>query len=221
MEKEKLTYGEMCEKLGFRLMNHGYSAVRLTDKLRPSIKGFPNEETANGALLYCYIDHEAGITFEIMAAGNVEKNGKGFDFENILECADNEIRSIIRLEAIADEEYIGLNVNEDLCNELFAKKLEVIEMYEPSEDIAKTREMDYLDGSRDPICIDDILVLFAKDGLENETIWVRLEGVGDCAILGTLLNEPYQDFGCHMGDTVSINIYQTEDDQIIPFVHYD
>ena len=221
MEKEKLTYSEMYEKLGFRLMNHGYSALRLTDKLRPSIKGFPNEETANGVLLYCYIDHEAGITFEIMAAGNVRENGKGFDFENILECADNEIRSFIRFEAIADEEYIGLQVNEDLCNELFAKKLEVIEMYEPSEDIAETREMDFLDGSRDPIYVDDILVLFVKDGLENETIWVRLEGVGDNVILGSLLNEPYQDFGCHLGDTVSIYIHKTEDDQFIPYVHYD
>ena len=45
-----------------------------------------------------------------------------------------------------------------------------------------------------------------KNGLKPEGCWVRINGLSDRRIMGTLLNEPDQDFGYHAGDKIAFFI---------------
>ena len=207
-----MTYKE----IGFRGLYHNFVAIELTDDLKPLIKGFPGEEEANGLLVYGYIDHEAGFTFEILATGTFIKECSGFTSATE---GNDDIRAFIRAEKIEDYTIYNINPNEELLSGLFAKKLNILEAYEPSEDIYETRKMDFLDEARDPVYVDDVLVCFVKDGLKAESCWVRIESLSDHEINGILLNEPDQDFGCHEGDMVSFSVQRTEEGQFIPFTH--
>ena len=86
--------------------------------------------------------------------------------------------------------------------DFYAEKISVVEEYKASEDIEKTRCMEFLDASRDTCCVDDVLVYLFVDGKKTEGCWVRIEGLGDHHFIGTLLNEPNQDMGCHAGDLI-------------------
>ena len=57
------------------------------------------------------------------------------------------------------------------------------------------------------------MVLTVKDGLKPEGCWVRITGLGDKHFIGTLLNEPDQNFGYHMGDTIMFFLYGGEGDE--------
>ena len=49
-----------------------------------------------------------------------------------------------------------------------------------------------------------------KDGNELEGCWVRIEGLAEDHIFGTLLNEPDQDFGCHEGDKIPFYVQHND-----------
>ena len=66
------------KEAGFRALYHRFSAFMLIDRLREAVKGFPKAESANSILTYGYIDHSAGFTLEVLAAG--ERTAKGFRF---------------------------------------------------------------------------------------------------------------------------------------------
>ena len=61
----QMKYSEM----GFRGIYRQLNALRLTDQLRKEITDFPDAGKANCVLTYGYIDHEAGLSMEILAAG--------------------------------------------------------------------------------------------------------------------------------------------------------
>ena len=205
------------EDYGFRELYHSFAAIVLTDELRPSIKDFPDEEDANCAITYGYIDHEAGFTFEVLSAAKVEDDGQIHG--DML--GNEDIRSFIRADAVGDCEVILLEDPIGLIAKLHEKKLEIIEAYDPSEELAETREMDFLDEWRHPYCVDDIPVMIRKEGLQPEVCWARLEGRTENAIKGTLLNEPNQAFGCHEQDLLFINIHEADDGKLILYSDID
>ena len=68
---------------------------------------------------------------------------------------------------------------------------------------------------QDTYCIDDVLVYLTRDGLKPEGCWVRISGLGDHWIMGTLLNEPDQDFGYHEGEEIAFFVRERGDKSII------
>ena len=82
-------------------------------------------------------------------------------------------------------------------------------------EVEESRSMDFLDGSRSPEYPDDVLVYLLKDGNKPEGCWVRIEGLADHEIIGTLLNEPDQNFDYHEGETIAFYAQQTEDKEIV------
>lgn len=57
-------------------------------------------------------------------------------------------------------------------------------------------------------------MLFFKEGLQIEKMWVRYENIIEVPIIeGKLLNEPYQDFGVSAGDKVRFFPYPPEDNK--------
>lgn len=146
------------------------------------------DSNANGILVYGYIDHEAGLTFEILSCVNISDSG-------ILDYGGNdEITFKLRRGSVKSEEALFLD-DENNFRKKYEKKLSAINTnYICSEGVELTRTMAFLDGCRHEDFPDDVLVILFKDELNPEGCWVRLEGATDNAIFGTLLNEPDGDF---------------------------
>lgn len=200
-----MKYSEM----GFRGIYRQLNALRLTDQLRKAITDFPDAGKANCVLTYGYIDHEAGLSMEILAAGI--SDGNRFRFFD----GNDSIRSFIRIGAVKEYDFFWFEDEDNSLKERYAEKIKMLEEYNQSEEIEKTRGMGFLDDSRNPEFVDDVLVYLTREGLQPEGCWVRISGLGDHWIMGTLLNEPSQNFGYHLGETIAFFVQETEDKKVI------
>jgi len=200
-----MTYKEA----GFRAFYHNFVALPIKDQLKPMLQQFPDFERANHILTYGYIDRERGLTLEVLALA--QKNSKGFySFD-----PDNTTRAIIRIDVVEDDNALFASDKTGALTRRYAEKIDMIhECFDTSEEVEMTRKMTFLDSCRDDYCIDDVLVILIKDGLQTEGCWVRINGLDDDVITGTLLNEPYGDYGCHMGEQISFRVYEAEDGKV-------
>ncbi len=89
--------------------------------------------------------------------------------------------------------------------------------YSVCESVKESRKMTFLDHLRNTEYPDDVLVYLLKDGNQIEGCWVRIESLVGEQFIGTLLNEPNQDFAYHEGEEIAFAIHQTEDEEIILF----
>lgn len=194
---------------GFRALYKHFIAFPLKDNIRQCIENYPNAEKANCVLTYGYIDHDAGLTMEVLAAGF--KDGDGFAFFD----TSVETRAFIRVGAVIDDEVFFFDDADGGLSKKYAEKLDVLKHYEVSEEIEETRKMGFLDKSRHDFYPDDVMVYLTREGLNPEGCWVRIIGLGDHFIMGTLLNEPDQDFGYHEGEKVAFFVQKQEDESVI------
>ena len=146
---------------------------------------------------------------EVLAAGF--KDGDGFTFFD----TSVETRAFIRVGAVIDDEFFFFDDADGGLSNKYAEKLDVLKHYEASEEIEETRKMGFLDKSRHDFYPDDVMVYLTREGLNPEGCWVRIIGLGDHFIMGTLLNEPDQDFGYHSGEKVAFFVQKQEDESII------
>lgn len=63
------------KETGFRAFYHHFCSLPLSEKTAKCIEGFPRAEEANAYLTYGYIDSEAGLTLEVVAAAKVSDEG--------------------------------------------------------------------------------------------------------------------------------------------------
>lgn len=194
---------------GFRAFYHHFTAIPLKEMLKISVKDFSGADKANCILTYGYIDQQCGLTMEILAVGEESKNGFRFYDGN------DTIRSSIRIGAVAEDEFSFFDDEDGTLAKRYADKLEMLHHYDVSEEVEKTREMSFLDGSRHENFVDDVLVYLMKDGLKPEGCWTRITGLGDHWIMGTLLNEPDQNFGYHEGETIAFFAKETDEKKVI------
>ena len=148
------------------------------------------------------------MTLEVLAAG--QQDGDSYRFFD----ESDDTRFFIRVGAVEDEEFGYFGDDEDF-RKRYAKKLDLLEGYAADEEVEKTREMGFLDGSRHPHYPDDVQVFLVREGLNTEACWVRIVGLGDHWIMGTLLNEPAQSFGYHAGEKIAFFVQENEDKEII------
>lgn len=194
---------------GFRALYKHFIAFPLKDNIKQCIENYPNAEKANCVLTYGYIDHDAGLTMEVLAAGF--NDGDGFTFFD----TSVETRAFIRVGAVIDDEFFFFDDADGGLSKKYAEKLDVLKHYEVSEEIEETRKMGFLDKSRHDFYPDDVMVYLTREGLNPEGCWVRIIGLGDHFIMGTLLNEPDQDFGYHSGEKVAFFVQKQEDESVI------
>lgn len=194
---------------GFRSFDRSYVAVPVTEKLRKIIHAFPGAKEAEYILTYGYIDHEAGMTLEVLAAA--ARTGKGFRFWD----QNNEITVKIRIGSIADLECYYLDDDEGKLYGWYKEKVDDLSVYDVDDDVKVSRGMGFLDEFREPYFPDDVLVHLFREENQPEGCWVRIEGLDEenRRFLGTLLNEPTQKLGCHAGDRISFFFYEVEKNQ--------
>lgn len=167
---------------------------------------YPPDEKLNGFLTYAYINSELGLVFEILAGakilGDKIKSFPASYKKNICfrraDMEDTEIK-------ILSADYI----------EAFKDKIQIIEdKHKISTAKEKIRAAESLDELRHPNFPDDIAVLFYGENFRPEYAWVHCEDIEDKLIIGTLLNEPQQNFGCHSGDKIKFGIADFEGENI-------
>lgn len=160
-------------------------------------------------LCYGYMDDERGLCLEVLAAG-VRKDGSvGF-----FDAPQGAPRIVLGIESVKE---IGFEFLEDPHGRLmqkFGRQLASLEEFAPSEEVEATRQMTFLDGLRDAVHIDDIDVWLSKEGLDPEKLKVRLTGTGNRFLMGTLREEPRQDFGYHAGESIAFFAQQQEDGSV-------
>lgn len=196
---------------GFRALYKNFIAFPLKDDLKKCIENYPGADKANCILTYGYIDHEAGLTMEILAAGIEEDDGFTF-FDT-----SSEVRAVIRVGLVIEDEFFIVDDEDGELSRRYSEKLEILKHYAVSNEIEETRKMAFLDKSRHEHYPDDVMVYLIKEGLNPEGCWVRLTGLGDHFFKGKLLNEPYSDFGCHSGDEIAFSAQKSNNGSIFLF----
>ena len=185
------------DKLAFRDLYHHICLISLNDRLRCITEQFPASETATDIVTYCYVDHTAGLTFEVLACARRDGNGK-------IEVSEGNpsVSAKCRFGSLTD---CSLWVTDfPALQKAFATQIKRINRsYTPSEQLAQLRETTEMDPFRHPEYPDDILVMLFREGLQPEGCWVRCESFDPHGFYGPLLNEPDADFGVHCGDTVA------------------
>lgn len=162
------------------------------DKIKSIAGDFDGAESATGLIVYGYVDHEAGLTFEILGTGNLDGDYLHFHKGN------NKISSKIRSGALKDTDFIYLD-EEIVPKGLYEDKIRMIDdsyLSTPSLDVFRTfKELDHL---RSPDYPDDFQVILVTEGAKPELVWVRAEEVIKPEdeskapyFMGTLLNDPY------------------------------
>ena len=174
-----------------------------------AIEGFPGAVEANCVLTWGYYDQACGLSLEILAAGVRLEKGMLF-FEGC-----GEISSKLRIAAVENTDFWPILDSNGALQARYADKISLVESCSTSEVMEKIRGMAFLDGLRDLYCIDDVRVLLIREGLQTESCWVRITGLQDAVFSGILLNEPYQDFGCHEGETIAFRAIETQDRQMV------
>ena len=197
-------------EIGFRSLYKRFAVFELNENLMNCLEGFPRKDEANCVIVYGYIDHEAGMTLELLCAG--KQNGKELEMFD----GDDERRAVARIDGVKDLEFTVLGDDEWLTTK-HCKKIEMLSGYSVNEEIETSRSFTFLDGCRHEFFPDDIMVVILKDDFEPEGCWVNIFGLGERCFIGRLLSEPNQDFGCHIGDEIKFYAQKQDDDSVMCF----
>lgn len=194
-----------ANELNFRNVYHKLCYISKAANFKAVMKDWPNSDEATGVIAYGYIDHTAGLTFEVLACASLKENNRLLVFEG------NENHSVkYRFESVSDCEIFFVG-NENLRKK-FADKIEMIdEGYTATDGVLKVRDITMIDECRSQEYPDDVLVILTRGNNQPEGCWVRCEGIKENYIYGILLNEPNADFTVHMGQLVKFGIAKNND----------
>jgi len=161
---------------------------------------------------FFYVDHEEGITFRIHTLCRAESGRPPGIVANFEDHGEGLILS-------SDEIGAYTLLSNDEANRLSLLEEQRWRIYYEPESLRTIRNRVDLDRFRAPGYFDDVsVILFSKDRETTpEGVWVRLEEQsGDgTSFRGTLLNEPYSDFGVHEGEMLTVRFAEDEDGRFL------
>ena len=167
---------------------------------------------ADRCIGFFYVDHEEGVTFRIHALCRAEP---GRPPEIVVNFKDHGEGLILHLDDMGAYALLSEGEANDLA--LLEEQRWLI-YYEPEHLQAVRKRVD-LDRFRASGYFDDVsVILLSRDrNVVPEGVWVRLEGQSDDAtsLRGTLLNEPYSDFGVHEGAMITVRLVEGEDGRFL------
>lgn len=205
----------ILKEVGFRPVYHYVCAFELNDELRELIRECPDAAKASHAVMYGYIDPKDGLMLEVLCAG--KQAPKYFYFRDTYQGK----RVSIQASKVENVEFMFFP---DLAPRFYKQvlpRIELLKEYEASEKLEDTRKMDFLDSLRSLQYPDDVKVVLRKDGLKPEEVWVSLTEPGEHELLGTLLNQPFQNYGVNKGDTIGFNVEETDEKKLLCIKSFD
>jgi hypothetical protein len=193
----------------FRDFYHKYIYLEDFNVYKDLVKQFDGNGDL-GVIAYGYIDEEAGLSFQIVDFAAIKDDGISLYGKN------NDSLMIVRFGSLKDSRYMTLD-SDDIDLEQYRDFEKMInEGYATdNQDKEQIRSFAFLDSCRHPEFPDDIAVILLKGDNKPERVWVRGNQLTDQAIMGELLNEPNNDFGVHLGDSIRIVPYKQEDGNIV------
>lgn len=152
-----------------------------------------------GLVCVPYIDDEKGLSFEVV--GSMGKKTR-----EIAKLCDGNRFSLVA-DGVRDSEFVVLRPQDypDLPLEAWVSK--VASSHATTEGRDRTRGIRSIDHLRDYENPDVIVAILTGDGNDPEGAWVRLDAIVDeshCS--GTLMGEPFDDFGRHRGDSCLVEL---------------
>ena len=150
-------------EVGIRAVYKQFCAFPLSDSILSVAKDFPGMNYANCVLCYGYIDREAGLTLEILAAGLREDHS--FKFADTAP----DIKAMVRIGEVSEEEFYIIDDPDGSLNERYAQKLDMLRNYEVSEEIVESRELTEED-LEDGTLLEDAVRVF-RDNRNEETFF--------------------------------------------------
>lgn len=226
----------LLSKVSFRDLYRKFVYIHCRELLDEMLPG-EIEDTITGVVAYCYIDSAEGISFRpFMLAAVTEESLQVFTLPHIedtiyvLRLRDGRAKMSelhdaghhMYLYAVDPEKYMFfdlsiVNFDTDSFQEI---KKEIDRVYDAGENKEELRKKIFssLDRYRHPWYPDDVQVLLYDKDKGGEKVWVRLEVfMGENCYLGELLNEPYQDYGCHTGTLIEFTEIRTGEDALLVF----
>ena len=187
------------EDYSFRELNHKFVLIKdVADRFRLYNMEFQCLEGDNSLLTYGYIDHEAGLSFEILCFAKKDESGS-----IQLRPGNEKVTFKIKYDGmLGDIEIIPYDIR--LAE--FQSKIDMInDGYKESEELEMIRKHTPIDRDRDKQFPDDVCAVLFKSDMKPKRIWVRTETVVDGKIVGKLINQPFSDaFGLQVGDMVKL-----------------
>ena len=168
--------------------------------------GFEVDSRNDGFIAVCFIDHEQGLSFYVIAAAHIRGQTVFVSKENKSSCL------ILKAEALSDCLYLNQNYLtvdftrwEDYVREIMKK-------YEDDfQEAVSIRDIMELDDFRKPFFPDDIEVLLIGKDFGQERVMVRAEKYGENCLFGILLDEPSSaGTGLSKGDQIDFMLVDRE-----------
>ncbi len=191
---------------GFRPLYKNFCIYPLTGVIKEMLKDQTGIDEATGVMVYGYIDHDNGNRLELVGFANNE-NERKYTYARFTDDA----RYTVKIEDVIDEEFIFADYGDSHLYEQFKDKVDPLAEYNVDASLEETRKMTFLDEFRYDKNFDDVKVVLYKEGLGLEGVWARIESLGNGAIMGTLMNEPNQDFGIKAGMPFAFVVHEDED----------
>lgn len=166
---------------------------------------FEVTEDATGVLCYCYIDVQAGISFEILCCAVHDAAKKTL---KLLHGNDEQLAKI-RLAELLEAQAAVLPSEMPRLSEFQSKVAMVQKAYKADEATEAMRKLTSLDPAR-LATHPDIVTVYLVRGDEVEAAYVLLKDVREVNIIGTMLSEPQKASGLHKGDEISFFLVRNE-----------
>ncbi len=187
------------------------------------IRAIDCDMEVNSTFVHAYIDHEAGMSFQVLTVGFYDDAANRIhertDFKSMVNIRKDKFDDF-NIRIIEDDSYFNDKYGEYVSNH---------DKVYTNENLERIRDFKAIDSLRDGIFPDDIMVVFFKEGMQNEGMWVRIERMDDDLPLingeegefpllyGKLLNQPNQDLGVNMGDEVRVALIRYETGEVVAF----
>lgn len=192
----------------FRQIYRQFLVCPLTDVFKEALANHPHIAEANCVLAYAFADVEEGLSLEIITCG--EETALMPKFFPVAE----DINVSIPLMQLGDfKSFVLVKSHENLASH-YAAKLENINPHIENTDLELIRQDDRLDHLRDEFFIDEMIVEFFDDNDDTMECQVRIEGIYQGTLVGTLL-EDASDCGHNIGDFVHVIFATTDDDEVV------
>lgn len=183
------------EAFNFRDLTTGLVLI-VNDRNLKAVENVFEHEMFDNAILACgYIDHQAGITFEVLCLAEYSSNG-----QITMRRGNSQASMKLRYDSV-DGVIVLL---EDKVLPEFQNKIDMVrEGYKVNEHIMKARNSAIFDDFRHPQFPDDVMLIFYKQGVQPEGIWCRIESEIGGRPEAVVMNEPNADFGVHRGELIT------------------
>lgn len=199
---------------GFRALYHQYTCFPI-EPFRSITMAFPGNDKADHILTYGFVDHEEGLILEVLACG-VEQDGK-YNFYK----TNPQIRGLAKITEVTEVDFDLLVAGNTSIPEIFKEKTDPVNARDEDTDLPQLRDIEEYDPFRDPAYVDDLTVHLIQEGRTLEICKVRMEELGVRCVIGTLLEEPYQNFGFHKGDRIPVTIDDSDPPRCIANLNPD